>query len=98
MHLRSPRHLHIAAHVELISLIVLLANLFTLHLKPVASLIGPAHGCAYLFVVIATWRLQQAPAAANLVALVPGVGGLLALRLLDRVDTARAQPEEVIPS
>ncbi|MEU0603758.1 DUF3817 domain-containing protein [Streptomyces sp. NPDC006393] len=91
MPLRSPRHLRIAAHAELISLIVMLANVFTVHLKPISSLMGPTHGCAYLFVVIATWRVRQAPAAAKVPALVPGVGGLLALRRLDRLDTARAQ-------
>jgi hypothetical protein len=98
VHLRPPRHLRIAAHAELISLVVMLANVFTAHLKPISSLMGPSHGCAYLFVVIATWRLKQAPAAAKVLAVVPGVGGLLALGQLDRVDTARAQPEEVIPS
>ncbi len=80
MHIRSPRHLHIAAHAELISLIVLLANVFTIHLKAISSLMGPTHGCAYLFVVIATWRLKQAPVAAKVLAIVPGVGGLLALQ------------------
>ncbi|MFE1029266.1 DUF3817 domain-containing protein [Streptomyces sp. NPDC058818] len=98
MHLRSPRHLRIAAHAELISLIVMLANVFTVHLKPISSLMGPTHGCAYLFVVIATWRLEQAPTAVKVLALVPGVGGLLALRQLDRGASARVQVEEVIPS
>ncbi|MFB7997527.1 DUF3817 domain-containing protein [Streptomyces sp. NPDC056002] len=95
MYVQSARHPRIAAHVELISLIVMLANVFTVHLKPISSLAGPTHGCAYLFVVIATWRLQQAPPAAKAVALVPGVGGLLALRQVDRADSARAQTEEV---
>lgn len=98
MHLRSPRHLRIAAHAELISLIVMLANVFTVHLKPISSLMGPTHGCAYLFVVIATWRLKRAPAAAKVLVLVPGVGGLLALLQLDRGASARTQAEEVIPS
>ncbi|MFF3277168.1 DUF3817 domain-containing protein [Streptomyces chrestomyceticus] len=98
MYLRSPRHLRTAAHAELISLIVMLANVFTVHLKPISSLMGPTHGCAYLFVVIATWRLKQAPAAAKILAIIPGTGGLLALRQLARVDTARTQPEEVTPS
>lgn len=80
---RSPRHLRIAAHAELISLIVMLANVFTVHLKPVSSVMGPTHGCAYLFVVVATWRLKPGPAV-NTAALVPGVGGLLALRLATR--------------
>ncbi|MGW5349741.1 DUF3817 domain-containing protein [Streptomyces sp. NPDC004031] len=98
MRIRSPRHLRIAAHAELISLTVLLANLFTVHLRPVSSLTGPTHGCAYLFVVVATWRLERAPSAAKALAVVPGIGGLLALRQLDRVGTARDRPEGVVPS
>ncbi|WP_181765024.1 DUF3817 domain-containing protein [Streptomyces albidus (ex Kaewkla and Franco 2022)] len=98
VHLRILRHLRIAAHAELISLIVLLANLFTVHVQPVSSLMGPTHGCAYLFVVCATWRLKQATPTTKLLALVPGAGGLLALRQLARVGTVRPHLEEVIPS
>ncbi|WP_208762343.1 hypothetical protein [Microbispora bryophytorum] len=42
-----------AAAAELGSLAVLLANLATVHLPPVSSLVGPLHGCAYLVVVVA---------------------------------------------
>jgi hypothetical protein len=98
MHLRPPLHLRIAAHAELISLIVMLTNVFTIHLKPISSLMGPTHGCAYLFVVITTWRLKQAQAADKVLALVPGAGGLFALRQLDRGDSARTQEKGVIPS
>ncbi|MEW1860411.1 MULTISPECIES: DUF3817 domain-containing protein [unclassified Streptomyces] len=77
-----PRSLRIAAHVELVSLAVLLANLATAHLQPVSSLVGPTHGCAYLFVVVTTWRLRAAGGTTRAVAFVPGVGGLLALRRL----------------
>ncbi len=59
---------------------------------------GPTHGCAYLFVVIATLRLKQAPTAAKMLALIPGVGGLLALRQLDRLRPTHAHTEEVLPS
>ena len=82
---QHPRLLRIAAQIELISLIVLLANLFTVHAKPVSALIGPTHGCAYLFVVIATWRLTEATTAAKVQAVIPGIGGLLALRRLAAV-------------
>ncbi|MEV5599427.1 DUF3817 domain-containing protein [Streptomyces sp. NPDC052496] len=97
-YLRSPRHLRIAAHAELISLIVMPANVFTVHLKPISSLMGPAHGCAYPVRRDRDLAPRAAPAAAKTLAVVPGIGGLLALRQLDRVDTARAQPEEVMPS
>ncbi|WP_458682572.1 hypothetical protein [Prescottella equi] len=98
MYPRSPRHLRIAAHLELISLIVMLTNVFTVHAKPISSLMGPTHGCAYLFVVMATWRIKQTPAAVKVRALIPGVGGLLALRQLDRVGPTGTRTEEVVPS
>ncbi|MER7842224.1 DUF3817 domain-containing protein [Streptomyces sp. NPDC096040] len=82
------RHLRIAAHLELVSLIVLLGNLATAHLRSVSSLMGPAHGCAYLFVVAATWRLKHATATTKATAFLPGMGGLLALRLLTRPRSA----------
>lgn len=78
----TARFFRIAAFVELVTLVVLLANLATVHLKPVTSLVGPTHGCAYLVIVLATWRNGQAATAAKAVALLPGIGGLLVLRQL----------------
>jgi len=46
--------LRVAARVELVSLLVLLANLATVHARAVATLIGPLHGCAYLLVIGST--------------------------------------------
>ncbi|MGW7002094.1 DUF3817 domain-containing protein [Streptomyces sp. NPDC054933] len=92
------RPLRIAAHVELISLIVLLANLATAHLKPVSSLMGPTHGCAYLFVLAATWRLKHAATTTKATALIPGIGGLLALRQLDRPDTVDQLGKDAVRS
>ncbi|MFF5563471.1 hypothetical protein ACFY7Z_15440 [Streptomyces sp. NPDC012623] len=91
------RPLRIAAHVELISLIVLLANLATAHLKPISSLMGPTHGCAYLFVVIATWRLSSATTTAKAVAVIPGIGGLLALRQLDPPGAVDRHAKDSVP-
>ncbi|MEV6649649.1 hypothetical protein [Streptomyces sp. NPDC051219] len=51
-----------------------------MHWPAVSSLTGPVQGCAYLFVVIAAHRAPGATAATRALALVPGVGGLLALR------------------
>lgn len=98
MHLRPLRHLRIAAHVELISLIAMLANLSTVHLQPISSLMGPTHGCAYLFVLIAAWRHNLATAASRVLAVVPGAGGLLALRWLAHADMPRPHPEEATTS
>ncbi|WP_433382172.1 DUF3817 domain-containing protein [Actinoplanes sp. CA-142083] len=73
--------LRIAARVELISLLLLLANLATVHLGPVATLVGPLHGCAYLSVIGATLAATRR-GRPRLLALLPGVGGLLAERTL----------------
>ena len=74
------RLLRAAAAVEALSLLVLLVNLATAHVDAIASLMGPIHGCAYLFVIIAAFRLPGLTRAARLRALVPGIGGLLVLR------------------
>lgn len=68
------------AAVEFVSLLVLLANLATLHLPAITSLGGPTHGCAYLFVVVATLRNPTATRTAKVMAWLPGVGGLLVAR------------------
>jgi hypothetical protein len=78
----TTRSFRIAALAELVTLIVLLANLATVHLKPVTSLVGPTHGCAYLVIVVATWRTERAALTAKLMALLPGIGGFLVLRQL----------------
>lgn len=95
MHLRPLR---IAARVELISLIIMLANLATAHLKPVSSLTGPVHGCAYLFVVAATWRLKRATTTTKATAAIPGIGGLLALRRLSPPGTIDQHSKDAIQS
>lgn len=73
-----------AALVEIVSLAFLLVNLATVHWAPVASLLGPVHGCAYLFVLGATLR-QTRDLRTRLLAAVPAVGGLIVLR---RIRTA----------
>ncbi|QES45989.1 hypothetical protein DEJ49_14840 [Streptomyces venezuelae] len=75
------RTLRIAAVVEAASLALLLANLLTIHARPLSGLLGPLHGTAYLVVIASTWMLPSASTAgARWRALVPGVGGLLVLR------------------
>jgi hypothetical protein len=75
--------LRIAASVEFVSLIVLLANLATVHWPAVSALTGPIHGCAYLFVIIATVSEAQATRQMKTLAFLPG-GGLLVLRQLTK--------------
>jgi hypothetical protein len=77
--------LRTAAVVELASLVVLLANLATVHWEPVSSAVGPVHGCAYLFVIVLAFR-HAADRWTRAAALVPAVGGLLVLR---RIAAAR---------
>ncbi|MEV5542436.1 hypothetical protein AB0L13_37000 [Saccharopolyspora shandongensis] len=71
--------LRIAAGVEAASLAILLLNVFTAHLSPITSLGGPIHGMAYLVTIAATF-LIPAPQSARWLAIIPGIGGLLALR------------------
>jgi hypothetical protein len=73
--------LRTAAGVEFFSLLVLLGNLATVHVPWVATLLGPLHGCAYLLVIGATVA-ATGRTRARLLAVVPGVGGLLALRAI----------------
>jgi hypothetical protein len=76
----SVRWFRIAAAVEFVTLLVLLANLATVHLPAISSLGGPTHGCAYLFVVVATLRDPSATTAMKIMAWLPGIGGLLVVR------------------
>ena len=74
------RLFRVMAAVEFLSLLALLVNLATAHLPVISSLCGPIHGCAYLFVVVATLRTPTVSTTTKGVAWLPGVGGLLVLR------------------
>lgn len=76
------RLVSVAAVVEALTLVGLLANLATAHLPSVAGVLGPVHGCAYLMIIVGTLMLPGAPTSARWWAVVPGVGGLMALRRL----------------
>ncbi|MGW8552347.1 DUF3817 domain-containing protein [Streptomyces tubercidicus] len=88
------RSLRLAAHGELVSLLVMPANLATAHLKPLSSLLGPLHGCAYLFVVIAVWRLKGIDTTARAIAVIPGIGGLLTLHRIGRQGSRATTPRQ----
>ncbi|GAB2597413.1 DUF3817 domain-containing protein [Kribbella endophytica] len=77
--------LRAAATAEVVSLVILFTNLFTVHRPEVSSLIGPIHGCCYLLVIILTARSAQATTNTKLLALIPAIGGLLVLRRLNSV-------------
>lgn len=74
------RLLRTAAYAEAASLLVLLVNLATVHWDAVSSATGPLHGCAYLITIAATFAMN-APTKAKLVAFLPAIGGLLAVRI-----------------
>ncbi len=76
----TSRLLRIAAAAEVITLVLMLANLFTAHVPEISSLLGPTHGCAYLLVVIGTLRHPGADGRTKLLAILPGLGGLFAER------------------
>ncbi|WP_409236697.1 hypothetical protein [Streptomyces sp. PA5.6] len=87
----AVRTLRIAAVVEAASLVLLLANLLTVHARPLSSLLGPLHGTAYLVVIASTWMLPSASTpGVRWRAIVPGVGGLLVLR---GIEAARGADE-----
>ncbi|WP_188196256.1 DUF3817 domain-containing protein [Nonomuraea sp. SYSU D8015] len=80
------RLLRIAAAVEAASLMVLLANLLTVHAKAITTVVGPLHGTAYLVVIVAASLAPAAAASgARPQAFIPGIGGLLAVRALAAV-------------
>ena len=75
------RLLRIAARVEFGTLTVMLLNLATVHSEAVSSVLGPTHGCAYPLVIIAALRKSRRTWT-SLLAFVPGIGGLPAVRRL----------------
>ncbi|GIF43713.1 hypothetical protein Axi01nite_80240 [Actinoplanes xinjiangensis] len=54
--------------------------MYTVHIDAITSTCGPVHGCAYLIVVILTLNRTTLPVRTRLLALIPGVGGVLVLR------------------
>ncbi|WP_158882580.1 hypothetical protein [Amycolatopsis anabasis] len=76
----STTPLRAAAFAEAFSLVLLLANLATVHWKPITTLGGPVHGCAYLAVIALTFALPGSGRGARLRAFVPVIGGYLVLR------------------
>lgn len=76
------RLLTTAAVVELLTLVVLLVNLGTVHVPFVATLLGPLHGCAYLAAIVGTAVRTGGLSRPTLLCLVPCVGASLAVVLL----------------
>lgn len=87
------RWLAAASVVETVSLVVLLVNRVTAHVPAVTSATGPLHGFAYLATIAIAFLVPLATRT-RLLTLVPGVGGLLALRAARAVAGGRpADPD-----
>ena len=77
--------LFVLAVLEPLTLAVLLGNLFVLHHPSVAQVVGPVHGACYLGIIVLALLLDGLPLRRRLLALVPGIGGLLVDRTARRV-------------
>lgn len=60
----------------------------TVDIQAVAAMTGPVHGCAWLFSIFAALRDPHGSRRTTVVAAIPGVGGMLALRRLNRAGPA----------
>lgn len=78
----SPRHLlRVIGAVELATLTLMLLNVFTAHTPTVSRILGPVHGLAYALTVITAALVMRRCHRVWLIALIPGIGGLLAARV-----------------
>ncbi|QCB92695.1 hypothetical protein [Cellulomonas shaoxiangyii] len=78
------RTLGVLSVLETLSVLVLLANLATVHAHGVTSALGPVHGALYLTVAVAALLGRDLLLRTRLLALVPVVGGVLTLRNVRR--------------
>ncbi|MFC7339874.1 hypothetical protein [Saccharopolyspora griseoalba] len=87
--------LRVLGGVELGTLALMLLNLVTIHHPVISGALGPLHGLAYTATVIAAVLLMRGRHRVWLLALVPGVGGLLASRAAtDSGDSAATDRSE----
>lgn len=78
-----PRWLRLIALAEPLTLAVLLFNVAVAHDAQVAAAIGPVHGGCYLTIIIGLLVREGTSSKVRLLSLLPGIGGLLALRAPD---------------
>ncbi|MBO1806356.1 hypothetical protein [Leucobacter ruminantium] len=77
----SPRRmLQIAGTAELVTLILMLANMLTVHAPAISQILGPLHGLAYMATVIIAILVRGDRHIVWVLSLIPGIGGLLAAR------------------
>jgi len=80
----SARILRTIAVIELGTFVLLMLNVATVHLAEFSRLLGPIHGLAYLATIISAILICDGQHQIWRVALIPGVGGLLAGRTLEQ--------------
>lgn len=76
--------MRIVSALELLSLVVILTNRFTVHSPAITSTGGPVHGVLYVSSIVLALLLPF-PRSAKWLAVVPGIGGLLAIWRARRV-------------
>jgi hypothetical protein len=81
---RTTLVLTVLAILELLTLAVLLINLWTVHLRPVTQIMGPVHGAVYLAVVIIVVFAPGMRVRDRVLGCLPVIGGTLALRAARR--------------
>jgi hypothetical protein len=84
-----------SAVIEMVSLAVLLVNMATADAGGVAALVGPVHGIAWLFGIITVWRDPGRTTGIAVLAAIPGVGGVLALRALTRAGRREGAHDDI---
>ncbi len=89
---RVATWLRLVALAEPLTLAVLLTNVSLLHDPSVAAAIGPVHGGCYLAIAIGFLVREGTGTRARLLAVLPGVGGLLAARVVE--GSARTAPDD----
>ena len=76
----ARRILQMIGAVELATLILMLINIATVHAPGISHILGPVHGLAYTATVITAFLVMDGRHRVWLLALIPGIGGLLASR------------------
>lgn len=74
------RALRIIGVIEAATLTLLLLHLVTVHWRILTGVLGPLHGLAYLSAIIVAVLISGGSGRVWLWALIPGAGGLLAVR------------------
>lgn len=85
--------LRVASTLELLSLTVILANRFSTHLPAITSTGGPIHGVLYISTIALALTLPL-PRSSKWLAVIPGVGGLLALWWSRRIAARATLPPQ----